>query len=158
MDLVGLAMSIVASLIVATIVSYMMSRRISRLVVSRVLDGIVTFRDMKRLAREYARKPRRRYIVFEVASAGEVSMEGLERTLLDAIRVMLGNIGLVESGFKLIHYDEARKRGIIRVRHDYKFKILGILGLVREVEDSRVMIIPITVTGSLKNARKRVMA
>ncbi|MEB3780807.1 MAG: hypothetical protein GSR85_11370 [Desulfurococcales archaeon] len=148
-------LTILLAVAVSTAVSFIVSVRSSKRLITAVLGTIATFSDAKKLAREYGRKPRRRYIVFEVATTDKVGMDDVEEAIVDAIREVLGSLGLVESGFKLIYYDEARRRGIIRVRHDYKFKILGILGLVREIRGREVNVIPITVTGSLKNAKKR---
>jgi len=111
----------------------------------------------ERIARSLARariKPKHRYIVFEVASARRVPREELAKKIRETAMKTLGLTGLVDSGLQLVEYDEATRRGIIRVKHNYKYHALAILGLVREVNGERVLLVPLATSGTLRKARK----
>ena len=112
----------------------------------------------ERIARALAKareKPRDRYIVFEVASAARPSLEDVEEAIRSTALSVLGVTGYVDSRLRLVDYDEASRRGILRVRNTYKYHALAILGLVREAGGVPVLIIPIATHGTIKGARRQ---
>jgi len=111
----------------------------------------------ERIARSLAKtrtKPRQRYIVFEVASTRRVSRDELARTIRETASRVLGMTGIVDSGLQLVEYDESARRGIVRVKHTYKYHALAILGMIRRVGDEEVLVIPVAASGTLRKARK----
>lgn len=97
-------------------------------------------------------RPRRRYIVFEIASESRVECGDLERALRETIKSVYGLRGLEESGARLVYCNPATRRGVVRVRHAYRDLALSSLGLVRRVGSLKVALIPVKTTGTLKKA------
>lgn len=119
-----------------------------------IVRSLTAPRDLKKVAAAIPKRSRRRYIVFQVVSDRRISSGELKSALTEVCRSMLGEVFVVDSGIKLVDYEPRTGRGIVRVRHAYKYKLLAMLGLVREVGGNRVLIYPLTTTGSLKRARK----
>jgi len=100
-----------------------------------------------------ARKRGRRYVVFEVLGTEPVGFEELKGAIEGTVRRVYGELGSAMFGVKLIEYDEVRRRGVLRVRRDFKLYALAVLGLVRSSNGRRLLLIPLSTTGSLKRAR-----
>jgi RNase P/RNase MRP subunit POP5 len=104
--------------------------------------------------RKLKEKPRKRYIVVE-ATGGSDDVFGNYRNAIkwleESFKQLLGEIGLVNSGFTVIEYNPRNRRFIIRVYHHKLDNMLGVIG----VHNSRnpVKLAVITVTGSVKKAR-----
>lgn len=105
--------------------------------------------------RETAKKPRKRYIVFEVQSGKNHSEKEVAKAIIEEAREVLGQTGLVDSGIHLVIYDAERRIGVLRVKNTYKYQALAILGMVRSIGDERVRLIPLYTSGTLKKALKR---
>lgn len=102
-----------------------------------------------------ARKPRRkRYIVFEVISNETITASELNHTLGEEAEKLLGILGLSDITLKLIDFDEKLKRGIIRTDNYSKYIVLALLGLIRNIGNKKVLLIPLKTTGTIKKARQ----
>ena len=102
-----------------------------------------------------ARKPRRkRYIVFEVISNEIITSSELNHALKEEAEKLLGILGLSDITLKLIDFDEKFKRGIIRTDNHSKYVVLALLGLIRNINDKKVLLIPLKTTGTIKKARQ----
>lgn len=151
--------TIIISVLISTIISlastlilveYRWRRRLGL-----ILSSIIRYRDLRNMANILSRRPRKRYIVFEVmSSVEEVDWRGLESEIRGVVSKVLGLHGLAESGVKLVYYNESSRRGVLKVRESYKYQVIGLLGLVRSLNGAPVMLTPITVTGSLKRAKR----
>jgi ribonuclease P/MRP protein subunit POP5 len=128
------------------------ARRLRR-VVAALLSGAARERDIVRARRILARRPRRRYIVFEVIPGGFREEEVWGAIKATAER-LAGLLGLSLSGLTLIDYDEERSRGIVRVRREYKGLALAVLSMTRSISGTRALIVPLAATGSVKRARR----
>jgi len=124
-----------------------------RSIVAALLSGAARERDVLRARRILARRPRRRYIVFEVIPGGfrEEEVWGAIRATAERLA---GLLGLSLSSLTLIDYDEERSRGIVRVRREYKGLALAVLSMTRRVSGTKVLIVPLATTGSVKRARR----
>ncbi len=141
--------------LVAWIISSNRLKRVAELesVMLAALRGEYGQRALAKAAKAVLRRPRRRYIVFEVVPAG-AGREEVERAIEDAARAVLGLVGLADSAVKLVDYDESTGRGIVRVRHTYKYVALAVLGLVRSINGRPAMIVPIATSGTIRRARR----
>lgn len=148
-SLLLLAVSASLSLAVSLAVAYYTSRRVTGRYLR--LLGLAGEYVASRLARRRHYKRRKRYVVFEVAG-DRVSADAVDSALRSQIRKLLGVRGLSEMGYKLVYFSEEKRRGIIRVYSDYKLHLIGVLGLVRRVDGTKIAIYPIATTGSLKKA------
>jgi len=150
-DAITLLAAIIA--IIASLYAVYTARRTRSL-----LEGALEAASLReRIARSLAKarvRPKHRYIVFEVATTRRVPRDELAKKIREAAVKTLGLTGLVDSGLQLVEYDESTRRGILRVRHTYKYHALAILGLVREVGGERVLIVPLATSGTLRKARK----
>jgi len=96
----------------------------------------------------------RRYIVFEVLGVEPVGFDELKAAIEGAVRRAYGEAGEALLRLKLVEFDESRRRGIVRVRRDFKVHALAVLGLVRSLDGKRVLLAPLATTGSLRRARR----
>ncbi len=150
------------TLVLVAIASGFLGASVALLLYSRILErritlllyGLEKYTRVKSAVARLSQRPRRRYIVFEVMSEGDLDEPDLARAIATTARRVLGEAGYVESGIRLILYNKSSNRGILRVNHTYKYRVLGVLGLVRRVRGRKVMIIPLGVTGSVKRARR----
>ena len=111
-------------------------------------------RDLSRVRKALSRKPRRRYIVFTVISEGDLNEKRLQQEILRLSRKIIGSAGLANSGIQLIYFNPITRRGVLRVRAQYKNVALGILGLLREIDGEHVIVVPLITSGTIKRAKK----
>ncbi len=146
------AVASLASLIVA-LYSYRTATR-----TRETLQAVVKAASLNsRIARALSKardKPRRRYIVFRV-EGGVVDEKKLERAILETASKVLGAAGVAASGIRLVYFDEEKGYGILRVRSDYKYHALAILGLVRSVNGGKILLVPVSTSGTIKSALRR---
>ena len=124
-----------------------------------ILRGLLTAASIRdRIARALAkagRRPRRRYIVFEIITSTTLSREDVEKAINDTFRKLYGTVGASMTMLRLVDYDEVSRRGILRVRGEYKYWVLTTLALIREIAGVRVLVLPLAVHGTVRRARKR---
>ena len=127
--------------------------------INLILSTLVKYpRIFERISRriEAKKKIRKRYIVFEVLGQGNINMNELDNEIRKNIVALLGRKGIVEVGYKLVFYDESKRKGIIRSNNRaYKF-LIGILGLVRKIGNKGILIVPISIHGTLKKAYEKI--
>ncbi len=150
----SLVLAMVASGFLGAVLALFLYSRIVERRIALLLYGLEKYTRVKAAVARLSQRPRRRYIVFEVMSEGDLDEPDLARAIASTARRVLGEAGYVESGIRLILYNKSSSRGILRVNHTYKYRVLGVLGLVRKVKGYRVVIIPLGVTGSVKRARR----
>ena len=90
----------------------------------------------------------------ELVSEKPLSADEVEKAIKALVREYLGVTGLASSGVSLVYYDKQRGRGVVRVSQEYRYQVLGLLGLLRRVGGSKVLVIPLAVTGSIKRAKR----
>ena len=149
-----LALVISSIAILFSLLAYVEARRVSLLLESAISVG--RLRELARLRRALAARPSRRYIVFSIiAEEGEdIGSKVLSRELSRAARLLLGYSFAANSGFSLVYYNPFTRKGIIRVRSNYKHAALAVLSIVRRIGNSRVLLIPERTTGTIRKARK----
>ncbi len=101
-------------------------------------------------------RPRRRYLVFEVGTASDVSEEEVRAAIEESFRRLFGEAGAADAGVKLIMYDRVRRRGVVRVRSNGLQRLLAALGTVRRIGQADVVIVPLRTAGTIRKARKYV--
>ncbi len=123
------------------------------LILDSLISGLNIERKIRDLSKQYSLRPKKRYIVFEVFPSG-ISFEKIKTSIYEVAEKVLGYKGISEARMKLIYYDEEKARGILRIRREHKYMALAVLGLIRNIDGSEVLVIPITTTGSLKRAKE----
>ncbi len=97
-----------------------------------------------------ARALRKRYILFELRGA-DSDEEKLKRSLYDEALRFFGEFGLSYAALKLVQYDAAKKRGIIRCERDYLEKVLGFLALLDSLGGAPARVIALKSSGTIKS-------
>ncbi len=159
MDWLCLTLSIAAGLAGGYLAGLLATReaRDLRAIIAAALTGAARERDLVRARRSLSSRPRRRYIVFEVVPGG-FSEEEVRRAIEESASRVAGALGVSLSGLGLVEYDASTSRGILRVRREYKGLALAVLGLTRRAGGSRILVVPLATTGSLKRARRLLRA
>ncbi|MCE4627688.1 MAG: Rpp14/Pop5 family protein [Desulfurococcales archaeon] len=148
-----LALSAVASLaMVLSVLAYAEARRVRELL--EAVLGSARARELARIRRAFSRKPRRRYIVFQVISDDDVSEKSLYQAIMRSARRLLGSAAIADSGLTLAYYNAATRRGVLRVRSDYKNAAMAVLSTVRRAGNSNILAVPITASGTIKKAKR----
>ncbi len=144
--------ALVLWIIILTMIVFALSRKVNTLAriityTPRIYEKILKIKSLKK-------KPRRRYIVFEIVSSEPITFAELDTCIKSNIRELLGILGSSQISYKLIEYDEKTKRGIIRTDSASKNTIIAVMGLSREISGKRILIIPLRITGTVKKARQ----
>lgn len=107
----------------------------------------------KVLVREY-KKPRRRYLVFQVYSKSPLSKREVESLVLEGLNRFSGALGVAFAGLRVVDYSEGSGRGILRFYHTERDLVLAALTFVTKHKGEPVSIYPIRTTGTLRKARE----
>jgi ribonuclease P/MRP protein subunit POP5 len=97
-----------------------------------------------------ARALRKRYVLFELRG-GELDEEKLKRLLYGEALRFFGEFGLSFAALKLVSYDEAKKRGILRCERDYLDKVLGFLALCDSLDGAPMRVVALKSSGTIKS-------
>ena len=105
---------------------------------------------------------RRRYIVFEVISERGIDKKALLKEIWDSIYSLYGDVGASESKLWLIGYgydkrkdrDIGRDRGILRCAHDKVEEVRAALACIHSVNEAKVGIRVIGISGTIKGATR----
>lgn len=128
-----------------------LEHRVSAL--SGLLEKAVSFDRVVRKLERAVRKPRKRYIVFRVVSEKPVDPGSVGRAITDKFREVVGEAGYTLARPKLVQGGD--DCWILRVRHTYKNHAVAVLGLIREVDGIRVILVPVATSGTIKRARSK---
>ncbi len=151
--MVSVVVSVIASIsIYLAFLAYFETRRVRQLLEAVISVG--RLREISRIRRELSRKPSRRYIVFAVIAEHDISERALNQALLRAARRLLGSSFIAESGFQLVYFNPITRKGVVRVRSNYKNQALAVLGAVRETNGTRVILLPRHTTGTIRKAKE----
>ncbi len=97
---------------------------------------------------------RKRYIVFYVMGNGSLDKKIINNAIRSTWKNYLGELSLIKADPQVIVFDQKLARGILRVAHIYKKEAIAILCLIRNINGTEVLLIPLKTTGTLKKARK----
>ncbi|WP_338601156.1 Rpp14/Pop5 family protein [Sulfolobus tengchongensis] len=96
----------------------------------------------------------KRYIVFYAITESKVKGEDLEKIVRNSLKELLGTMWLEIANPKVIIFREDTQEGIISTnRVGYK-SVLASLPFAKEINGSKILIVPRRTTGSLKRAKK----
>jgi ribonuclease P/MRP protein subunit POP5 len=100
------------------------------------------------------KKPRKRYLVFEIASSKQIDAGLLENAIREKYKELFGTTNLADSYLKLIYFNNVTNRGIIRIKHIYIDYLISSLALLRKIDNNDILIIPIRTSGTINRAKK----
>jgi len=99
------------------------------------------------------RNIRRRYIAFQVRGESEVTGGELFDAVVSGFRLLYGVKGLSDAGLKLIEYDTAARRGVIRCSHFHLAGARAALARVVELRGAPASIQVERVSGTIRSLR-----
>lgn len=100
-------------------------------------------------------KEKKRYIVFEVHSDYDISPEKLIDAVNKSCLEFMGLLHFGKSGIILLRNQFSKNTGIIKVNNKYVDYVKASLQLISEIDDKKVNIDVIGVSGILKKAREK---
>lgn len=95
---------------------------------------------------------RRRYLVFEVISEREIDKKALLKEIWNSVYSLYGDAGASESRIWLMEYDGGE--GILRCAHDKVEEVRAALACIHSVNETRVGIRVIGISGTIKGATR----
>ncbi|MCE4614878.1 MAG: Rpp14/Pop5 family protein [Desulfurococcales archaeon] len=99
-------------------------------------------------------KPRKRYLIIETVNGSNELYKNYRHAvkwLEESFKQIIGEAGLVNSGFTIIDYNPSNRRFIVRVYHHKLDQILGVIGIHNNQNPVKLTVI--TVTGSVRKAK-----
>jgi RNase P/RNase MRP subunit POP5 len=93
---------------------------------------------------------RKRYVVFSYRGP-PMTEDQLRRGLYSEALEFFGELGLSLAALKLMEFDSASGRGLLRCRRDYLDKVLGFLALVSSLDGSAARLVALKSSGTLKS-------
>jgi len=103
-------------------------------------------------------KLRKRYVVFVINADKRFSKKDVEESIRNTMSKLFGSEVLVKADPQLIYFDPTLQRGVVRTTHVYKEYVIATLGLLREINGEKCLVIPMKTTGTIKKARKTLHA
>jgi ribonuclease P/MRP protein subunit POP5 len=97
-------------------------------------------------------KEKRRHLTFRIVSESSHDSASINKALRKAIKSLLGDLGLAETGFLVERFDQKTQIGILRCNNLYTGKIRAALALLHEVNNKKAYVHIIRVTGTIKKA------
>ena len=99
-------------------------------------------------------REKKRYLVYEISGAQEVSFHQLQEALIVELNKMLGIFDSASAGIMPIKYDKETRRGILRLNHTAVLKVKACFVLLQQLENQPVLVKSLGVSGILKKAKE----
>ena len=105
-------------------------------------------------------REKKRYVVFEVLSEDNNDINKLNSAITDSFLELYGNIGMAGAGLMFLNekYKSKLNRGIIKIGHCYVNNLKSALAMIREIDQNKVIIRSISVSGVLRKTAKYLAA
>jgi ribonuclease P/MRP protein subunit POP5 len=97
-------------------------------------------------------KERQRYLVYSIKIAGNAAVPRINEQIIRECNSLLGVFDAGKAGIMNVKYDDLIKKGILRVENKYVDKIKVCLGMITAIQDKRMNIDCIYVSGMLNKA------
>jgi len=101
-------------------------------------------------------KEKNRYIVFEVISDKTVSKDDTFNNIKEVCYGFIGKLGMAEAGLVILNFWK-KQRSIIKINYKSVDKIRAALALITKVDNQRVVVRSLGVSGILNKAEKKFM-
>ena len=101
-------------------------------------------------------REKKRYIVFEIIG-NKVDRNKVENEMLSNSLKFLGEIGVSRANIRMISDSWKDNKGIIRVNVKYLDELKMSLGLIKKLDNKKVIVNVIGVSGILKKAKSKFM-
>ena len=97
-------------------------------------------------------KESQRYLVYNIKIFGNAQISRLNEQIITECNSLLGVFDAGKAGIMNVKYDDTTKRGIIRVENKYVDKIKVCLGMITTIQDKKLNIDCIYVSGMINKA------
>lgn len=137
--------ALVISIVLLTITIYLFRR------VQRFYGSLVKLIELKP---GKVKRPRKRYIVFATLCENEILIDELDKALRDIFIEYYGVSIYSKASPRIVLYDVKLGRGVLRVSHICVDHAIAALGLIKDVNNKKCIIVPIRTTGTLRKAQE----
>jgi len=96
---------------------------------------------------------KKRYLLFEIHSEKNISFEDIEKAIKDKFKELFGEVGLSEANIKLLNIPYA-PLFTISINYKYIEKLKFSLGMIINIDNSKVILRSLKVYGTLKKINK----
>jgi len=105
-------------------------------------------------------RERKRYIIFKVVSENDrrFSKEEILRGCLYAVHSFLGDNRMGDANIYLIDWNENFGIGILKTTHKTKDDVIVALSLLSAINETKISVIPLNITGTIKKAKEIIMS
>ncbi len=103
-------------------------------------------------------RTKKRYVVYELISDKDILHEMIVDAIVSSYKECFGIFGVGKAGIidtKI--YSKEKKRVILKINHKYVEELRAALGMITNINSSKVIIHTIGVSGILRKAKKRYM-
>lgn len=97
-------------------------------------------------------KESQRYLVYAIKTSGDPVPSRVNEYIIKECNTLLGVFDAGKAGIMNVKYDEKTKRGILRIENKYVDKIKVCLGMITSIQDKKINIDCIYVSGMLNKA------
>ncbi len=106
-------------------------------------------------------RERKRYLAFEIVSENEIEEFSLvSDAIKDSIADFMGTYGASEAGILVLEelWSQEAQKGVIKVNNKYVEKLKTCLALVEQIDQQKVIIKSVKVSGNINKAKSFSMA
>ncbi|MBL7054584.1 hypothetical protein ISS05_02410 [Candidatus Woesearchaeota archaeon] len=103
-------------------------------------------------------REKKRYLAFEVVSKQKIEgFKGVSESIMNSGLMFLGQLGMAKAGAIILKdkWNQEMQRGIIRVNHKQVDNLKAALAFVEKIDDKKVIVQSVGVSGILKKAEDR---
>lgn len=98
-------------------------------------------------------KERKRYILIKIHGHDHnITREDLWHSVKDELRGLMGILGILGMGFRLIRYSQSKGVALFACNHDKLLEALACLTFVTEIRGRRISLDVLRVSGTIKGA------
>lgn len=101
-------------------------------------------------------REKKRYVVFEIIG-NKIDKKKAEKEINSNLLKFLGELGVSRANIKIIGDSWKNNKGIIRVKVKYLDELKMSLGLIKKLDNKKVIVNVIGVSGILKKAKSKFM-
>ena len=95
-------------------------------------------------------KPKKRYIAFEIISDKQFTADLVELAVMQAIKEFIGQLGVAKAAPLFVAEQFKENRFVLKVNHKFTNETRAALMLLKEINNSKVIIKSIVTSGILK--------
>ena len=98
-------------------------------------------------------REKKRYLVFKIESNTNFNQKSVEKAMIEAILKFIGELGYSKAGVIFLKDNYQNNKGILRIGHKHVDEIKMALGLIKKIENKKVIVKSIYVSGILNKAK-----